>query len=239
MHADQLIDQLRSAVTNKDDAVFLQRFFKTGSGQYGEGDIFIGVRMPKIRQVCRQFSSLSIIEINKLLASKIHEVRMAGLIIMSMQMTSKATSVAYKKTVFNNYLKHSDKVNNWDLVDVSCRAVLGSYLYDKPRDILYKLARSNNLWERRMAIVSTWYFISKGDFADTLKIAKILQSDSHDLIHKAIGWMLREVGKKDRSTLLKFLDENAAKMPRTALRYAIEHLSHEQRLHYMAQKTLL
>jgi len=215
------------------DAIFLQRFFKTGPGEYGEGDQFIGLRVPQTRQICRDFFDLSIDQIETMLESPIHEHRLAGLIIMSNQAKSKKVSTSHKELLYELYLRRTDRINNWDLVDTSCRDVVGGYLMDKPRDILYQLAESNDLWERRIAIVSTWEFIRHGDLDDTFRLSKALKNDKQDLIHKASGWMLREAGKKDVNRLVEFLDENATTMPRTMLRYSIEKLPETQRRYYL------
>lgn len=215
------------------DAIFLQRFFKTGPGEYGEGDQFIGLRVPQTRQICRDFFDLSIDQIEVMLESPIHEHRLAGLIIMSNQAKSKKFPTNYKELLYELYLRRTDRINNWDLVDTSCRDVVGGYLMDKPRDILYQLAESSDLWERRIAIVSTWEFIRHGDLDDTFRLSKALKNDKQDLIHKASGWMLREAGKKDVNRLVEFLDENATTMPRTMLRYSIEKLPEAQRRYYL------
>ncbi len=215
------------------DAVFLQRFFKTGPGQYGEGDQFIGVRTPMTRLVCRDFKDLALSEIEKLMDSPIHEHRLAAAIIMTEQAKSRRTTKLEKKALFDLYLRRTDRLNNWDIIDVSCRDIVGGYLSDEPRDILYKLARSKNMWERRIAIVSTWQFIREYQLADTLKLAELLMKDEQDLIHKAVGWMLREAGKKDDQALKAFLDLHATVMPRTMLRYSIEKLPLETRSQYM------
>ena len=215
------------------DAIFLQRFFKTGPGEYGEGDQFIGLRVPQTRQICRDFFDLSIDQIETMLESPIHEHRLAGLIIMSNQAKSKKVSTSHKELLYELYLRRTDRINNWDLVDTSCRDVVGGYLMDKPRDILYQLAESNDLWERRIAIVSTWEFIRHGDLDDTFRLSKALKNDKQDLIHKASGWMLREAGKKDVNRLVEFLDENATTMPRTMLRYSIEKLPEAQGRYYL------
>ena len=215
------------------DAIFLQRFFKTGPGEYGEGDLFIGLRVPQTRQICRDFFELSIDQIEIMLGSPIHEHRLAGLIIMSNQAKSKKFPTNYKELLYELYLRRTDRINNWDLVDTSCRDVVGGYLMDKPRDILYQLAESSDLWERRIAIVSTWEFIRHGDLDDTFRLSKALKNDKQDLIHKASGWMLREAGKKDVNRLVEFLDENATTMPRTMLRYSIEKLPEAQGRYYL------
>lgn len=216
------------------DAEFLQRFFKTGEGQYGEGDIFLGIRVPTTRKTAAKYRGMGLDEIEKMLESPIHEHRLAGVIIMTEQ--AKRADQAGKKALFDLYLKRTDRMNNWDIVDLSCREVVGGYLMDKPRDVLYKLATSKDIWERRIAMVSTWQFIRVRQLDDTFAIAEILLHDKHDLIHKAVGWMLREAGKKDEAALKGFLDTHAAVMPRTALRYAIERLHPSDRTYYMTRK---
>jgi DNA alkylation repair enzyme len=210
-----------------DELKKIQRYFKTGPGEYGEGDEFIGVRMGQIFALAKEFIEMSPDEIEKLLESPIHEVRVGAVSIMDWQARSKKTPNERRKELFDLYLRRHDRINNWDLVDRSAPYVIGGYLFDKPRDILYKLARSKNIWERRTAIVSSGYFIRKGDIADTFKIAEMLLNDEQDLIHKATGWMLRASGGVDRQKLLSFLDQYAATMPRTALRYAsaVRHVS--------------
>lgn len=205
-------------------------FFKTGPGQYGEGDVFIGVTVPEQRIVAKKYKDLSLIEIEKLLESPIHEHRLTGLIILAGKRLS--------KVLFDFYLAHTDCVNNWDLVDSSASYIVGEWLVDKKdRSILYKLAQSKNFWERRIAIISTGAFIARKDFTDTLAISKLLLHDKHDLIHKAIGWMLREVGKRDQAKEEKFLKKHYKTMPRTMLRYSIERFSESKRHEYLA-KTL-
>ena len=211
-----------------------QRFFKTGEWQYGAGDKFMGIRVPVVRLVCKKFKDLPLTEVEKLLASPIHEHRLAALIIMVNQ--AKKADESGKKRLYDSYLKNIEQVNNWDLVDTSCPQIVGSYLLNKSHAPLYKLARSNNLWQKRIAMISTLNFIRAGQLADTFALAELLLQDDHDLIHKAIGWMLRCAGDVDREALLKFLDAHAHEMPRTALRYALEHLTPKQRLHYMSAK---
>jgi 3-methyladenine DNA glycosylase AlkD len=207
-------------------------FFKTGVGQYGEGDKFIGVTVPEQRKIAKKFNDLSLNEIGQLLKSPIHEERLVALFILVDQF--KKGDETTKKKIYDFYLSNTKKVNNWDLVDSSAGYIVGIYLYDKPKDILYQLARSKNLWERRIAMISTSYFIAQGDPKDALKIAEILIDDPHDLIQKAVGWMLREVGKRcSEKDLTSFLDKHAAAMPRTALRYSIERLPEPTRQHYL------
>jgi 3-methyladenine DNA glycosylase AlkD len=219
-----------------DELEKLRSYFKTGEGQYGEGDVFMGVRLGQVFELAREFIEMPPEELERLLESPIHEVRAGALSIMDKQARRKKTPESRRKELFDLYLRRTDRINNWDLVDVGCPYVVGGYLLDKPRDVLYELAHSESLWERRTAIVSTSYFIRKGDVDDTFEIAEILLDDDQDLIHKATGGWLREAGKKDHGRLLGFLDRYAATMPRTALRYAIERLDKEKRAHYLSMK---
>jgi 3-methyladenine DNA glycosylase AlkD len=214
----------------------IQRYFKTGAGEHSDSDKFIGVRMGQVFALAKEFMEMLPDEIEKLLESPIHEARVGAVSIMDWQARSKNTREARRKELFELYIRRHDRINNWDLVDRSAPYVVGGYLFDKPRDVLYKLARSKNVWERRTAVVSTYYFIRKGDVTDTFKIAEMLLNDQHDLIHKATGGWLREAGKKDSRRLLSFLDKYAATMPRTALRYAIEHLDKKKRGYYLSMK---
>ncbi|MBP7806984.1 DNA alkylation repair protein [Candidatus Saccharibacteria bacterium] len=233
MNANDLKTEL-NAHEDPTHAGLEQRFFKTYKGGYAEGDIFIGLRVPLIRKLTKAYATLPLSEIEELLESPIHEHRFAGLVIMTMQ-ARKADETSLRD-LYQLYLRRTDRINNWDLVDVSCRDVVGHYLYDKSRQPLYELAVSPHLWERRIAMVSTAYFIGKHDLNDTFKIAQLLLHDDHDLIHKAVGWMLREAGKKDEAQLLAFLDKYAAIMPRTALRYSLERLNQVDKQHYMTLK---
>jgi 3-methyladenine DNA glycosylase AlkD len=199
-------------------------------------DIIMGVRMGEVFALATEFMDMPLDEIEKLLESPIHEARVGAVSIMDFQARGKKTTEERKKELFDLYIRRHDRINRWDLVDRSAIYVVGSYLFDKPRDILYKLARSEDTWERRTAIVSTAYFIKHGDVEDTFKIAEILLNDDQDLIHKATGWMLRAAGEKDRQRLLRFLDQFAATMPRTSLRYAMEHFDKKQRDHYLSMK---
>ena len=224
------------AYRSPDELKKIQRYFKSGEGQYGQGDEFIGVRMGQVFALAKAFIDMAPGQIEILLESPIHEVRAGAVSIMDFQARSKKTPDKRRKELYDLYIRRHDRINNWDLVDRSAPYVVGGYLFDKPRDILYKLARSRNVWKRRTAIVSTYYFIREGDLADTFKIAEMLLNDKHDLIHKAIGGWLRAAGEKDRQLLLRFLDRHAAIMPRTALRYAIEHLDKDERNHYLSIK---
>lgn len=208
-------------------ARILQKFFKTGKGEYGEGDRFLGIPVPRLRVIARQYYQMPLPEVKKLLQSTIHEYRMTALLILVYRF--KKVGESEQKKIFHFYLKHIRWINNWDLVDVTCRDIVGGYLFDKDRSVLRSLAKSKNVWKRRIAIVSTWYFISRKQYADTLKIAKILLKDNHDLIHKAVGWMLREVGKRSLKTEEEFLKKYSRQMPRTMLRYAIERFTEKKR----------
>lgn len=214
-----------------EDITIIGHFFKTYKGGYGEGDQFLGVKVPPTRLVCKKYAEMPLAEIEKALDSPWHEVRLAAVIIMANQ--TKKGGEALKKALYDLYLRRTDRINNWDIVDTSCPFVVGNYLLDKPRNILYTLARSKQLWERRIAIVSTWAFIRAGQLEDTFKIAELLLADTHDLIHKAVGWMLREAGKRDRPALVAFLNTHHKQMPRTALRYAIEHFDEPTRKKYL------
>ena len=223
-----------NSLANKKQAEISQRFFKTGKGEYGEGDIFLGIKVPIQRKAASRFKDLPLKDIEQLLHSKIHEYRMTAIIILVNQFKKADEDV--KEKIYKLYLRNIKWVNNWDLVDSSARYIIGEYLLDKPRDILYKLAKSKMLWERRIAIISTFAFIRDNDFADVIKLAKILLNDKHDLMHKGCGCMLIEVGKKSdqgEKELIKFLDKYTLKMPRTSLRYAIERLSEMKRKYYL------
>jgi 3-methyladenine DNA glycosylase AlkD len=213
-------------------AAGLQRFFKTGAGEYGEGDRFIGLTLPQIRAEVRALRSLPLAETEKLLDSPWHEVRTLAVALLAEQYPRVVP--ATQRAIYALYLRRTDRINNWDLVDISAPRVVGAHLIGRSRAPLRRLARSKSLWERRIAMVSTYAFIRRGDFEDALQIARLLLRDQHDLIHKAVGWMLREVGKKDERVLREFLDAHAPDMPRTTLRYAIERLSPSLRAHYMA-----
>jgi len=229
--ADQFVARLATHVS-PDERDKLRRYFKTGPGDYGEGDVFAGVRMRDVFALAREFVDMPPDEIEALLDSPVHEVRAGALSIMDKAARRKRTPPARRRELFDLYLRRMDRIDNWDLVDLAAPYVVGGYLYDKPRDVLYELAGSANLWERRTAMVSTLYFARQGDLDDIYGIAEALLADDHDLIHKAVGGMLREAGKHDRPRLLAFLDRHAAAMPRTMLRYASEHLDPDQRAHY-------
>jgi 3-methyladenine DNA glycosylase AlkD len=213
------------------------RFFKVYDGGYSENDSFLGCTVPATRMVAKQYYDMPLLELDKLIASKWHEDRLLALIILVRQY--KHGSEAEQKAIYEFYLAHTTRVNNWDLVDMSAEFIVGPYLEHRPEkmEVLRRLAGSDDLWERRIAMLATFDYIKKGSADDALAIADILLYDSHDLIQKAVGWMLREIGKRvDRAPLLQFLDRHAATMPRTTLRYAIEHLSSEQKAYYMGLK---
>ncbi|NCN53056.1 DNA alkylation repair protein [Candidatus Wolfebacteria bacterium] len=216
---------------DKEGAKVYSSFFKTGKGQYGEGDYFLGITMPQQRLIAKKYTHLSIKEIEQLIHSKVHEYRMTALIIWTYQY--KEADRIKREKIYKAYIKNLKWINNWDLIDVTTPRIVGGYLLDKDRKILYKLAKSKNLWERRVAILTTFNFITKNDFKDALKISEILLKDEHALIHKAVGWMLREVGKRDIKQLEKFLKKYYKKMPRTMLRYSIEKFSEKKRKKYL------
>lgn len=225
---------IRSAIRNladADRAKHAQRYFKTGPGEYGEGDCFLGLRMPQIRALVKQFGVVSVSTIKALLKSRWHEERMLALLLMVHRY--KKSDESEREELYLLYLDSTEYINNWDLVDLSARDIVGAWLYTRSRKPLYTLARSDSLWERRIAMLSTSHFIGKNDFDDALKLAKILLQDEHDLMHKAVGWMLREIGKRDRNREEEFLLKHYRKMPRTMLRYAIEHFPEKLRKAYL------
>jgi len=234
-NAEQFIEALYANQLDKERKK-IQRYFKTGESKYGEGDIFIGVRMGTVFDLAKAFIDIPLDQIEMLLESEIHEARAGAVKIMALQSKHKKTTDDERRALFELYLRRHDYINNWDLVDLGAWDVVGRYLADKPRDVLYELARSDNLWERRTAMLSTLHFIRQGDFDDAFKLAEMMLDDDEDLIHKPIGGMLRETGKHDRDRLKAFLDQHAATMPRTALRYAIEHFDKAERQRYLNMK---
>lgn len=218
-------------LSNPRKAQVLSGFFKTGKGQYGEGDVFLGISVPDQRKVAIKHKNLSLEQIQNLLLSKIHEYRLTALLIL-VQKYNKSDNKTRKK-IFDFYIRNIKNINNWDLVDLSAENILGDYLFDKDKKLLYLLAKLDNLWEKRISIISTFYFIKNKQYKDALKISQILLGDKHDLIHKAVGWMLREIGKRDQKTLEDFLKKHLKKISRTALRYAIEHFSKAKRQSYL------
>jgi len=204
-----------------------KRFFKTGKGEYGEKDKFLGVRVPNLRKIAKKYKNIDYDDILELLKSEFHEERLTALFILIHKFKKD------RETVYNIYINNLKYVNNWDLVDTTAPHIVGAHLFDKDKSILYKLANSKILWERRVVILSTFYFIKKNEFKDTIEISKILLNDKEDLIHKAVGWMLREVGKRDINVLEDFLKMHYKNMPRTMLRYAIEKFPEEKRKKYL------
>ncbi len=222
-------------LSNPEKAKVYQRFFKTGKGQYGEGDVFLGLTVPQSRKIAKQFLNINLAELENHLSSKFHEERLIALLIL----VEKYKIESDKKKIFDFYLENTKSINNWDLVDLSAPNIIGDFLYHFGKEypiykvLLKKLAESSNLWEKRIAIVSTFAFIRQNEFNETLHISKILLSDKHDLIHKAVGWMLREVGKRDEKILKEFLKDNYDSVPRTTLRYAIERFDEKERLRFL------
>jgi len=227
---DSLIKELEKA-GDAEQAEMAQRFFKTEKGQYGEGDVFLGIKVPVQRSIAKKYFGLSLPKIKELLKSKIHEHRLVGFIILDGKY--KKASEEERENIFNFYLQNIKRVNNWDLVDLSAPNIVGNFLLKRDKKILYKIVHSENLWERRVAIISTFAFIRRDEFGDTLAISELLLKDKHDLIHKAVGWMLREVGKRDLEVEENFLKQHYKNMPRTMLRYAIERFEEEKRKKYL------
>lgn len=230
MKANDIIAALKTQ-GNAEKAKHAQRFFKTAPGEYGEGDVFLGIRVPELRREVKRCRGLSLAENLKLLRSKFHEVRLFALLLLVD--TYQRGDESVRLAVFNKYLSHTGYINNWDLVDSSAHQIVGVQLCGGPTDLLDKLATSSQLWERRIAIIATFAMIRRGSFDDTLRLADILLKDSEDLIHKAVGWMLREVGNRDRRVEEVFLQKHYQKMPRTMLRYAIEKFPEKLRRAYL------
>ena len=226
----QIQQRLRS-FASKEKAALLMGFFKTGPGQYGEGDRFLGVMVPQTRMVVKEFREAPLPEVAKLLRSPWHEDRLCALLLLVSKF-ERGDDVQRKK-IFDLYLKNTRYINNWDLVDLSAHKIVGPSLDGGSRALLYRLARSKSLWERRIAVLATFHYIPRSDFDDSLVLAELLLDDDHDLMHKAVGWMLREVGKKDVSVLEGFLKKHHRRMPRTALRYAIERFPEAKRKRYL------
>ena len=227
MEIKQEIKQLADPVRAKHS----QGFFKTGKGEYGEGDVFLGLTMPQIRVIAKKhFKEISLGDVQKLVENQYHEFRMCGLVILTYKYEKFEEE---RQEIYDFFLKNTKYINNWDLVDVTIPKTVGYYLIDKDRSILYKLVRSSDLWERRIAVLATFPFIRNNDFKDCIVLSEILLKDKHDLIHKAVGWMLREIGKRDETVLTKFLDKHVKEMPRTMLRYSIERLEESKRKEYL------
>jgi 3-methyladenine DNA glycosylase AlkD len=228
-----IIKQLTS-LGSKKRAEINSYFFKTGKGEYGEGDIFLGITMPVIRKQVKKYTDIPLTDTLSLLASKYHEIRMFALQVMVTKY--KKATPAEKRIIFNSYLKNTKFINNWDLIDTSAEHIIGAHLFDKSRTKLYSLMKSKNLWNRRISILATFYFIRRSDFTDTITISKHLLNDTEDLMHKAVGWMLREVGKRNITILETYLREHYTTMPRTMLRYAIEKFPEKRRKAYLHGK---
>jgi len=222
-------------LANRRYAETASRYFKTAPGQYGAGDRFLGIRVPVLRRLARKYQAVSLREVSALLASPWHEERLLALLVLVRQYSR--ADAPRRKAIYELYLRRRAHVNNWDLVDCSAARILGAQLRDGNRTPLLRLAKSAHLWERRMAVIATFDYIERGEFDDALRVARLLLDDPHDLIHKAVGWMLREVGKRSRSTEEAFLRQHAKRMPRTMLRYAIERFPERLRRRYLAFET--
>ena len=231
--AAKIIKELKK---NRDleKAKFLQRFFKTGKGEYGEGDQFLGIVVPIQRKIAQKNLLLPLGEIEKLLTSPFHEIRLTAVFILCYQYQKSLKE--NKKKIFQFYLQHTEKINGWDLVDASSHKIVGDYLLEKDKKILFSLVQSKSLWQRRISIIATFTFIRNNHFSTTIQLSKILLQDKEDLMHKAVGWMLREIGKREEQILIQFLEENVTKMPRVMLRYAIEKFSKEERKKWLSLK---
>lgn len=228
------IEEEMQKLANPEKAKILSGFFKTGKGEYGEGDIFLGIRVPEQRKIANKYSDLPLKDIQKLLLSKVHEYRLVALLMLIRQY--RKVSETGGKEIFDFYLANTRHINNWDLVDLSAPNIMGDYLMDKDRAILYKLVKSDNLWEKRIAIMATFTFIRSNQFEDTFRIAEICLYDQHDLIHKAVGWMLREIGKRNQAKEEEFLNRYLSEMPRTMLRYAVERFDEQKRRSYLKDR---
>lgn len=230
MRASDICVRLRK-LGSRQRACVLKRFFKTAPGEYGEGDVFVGLRVPEIRKLSQEYQALPLTEIIRLLKSPIHEARLLALVILVRAYAQGEASI--QERIFNLYLQNTRFINNWDLVDVSAEHIIGAYLKDRNRSPLKALATSDLLWDRRISILATFHYIKRGEFAWTLRIAELLLRDPEDLVHKAVGWMLRETGKRDRPAEEKFLKAHCKIMPRTMLRYAIEKFPEKLRQQYL------
>ena len=226
--------ELRAAA-DPSRAALLQRFFKTGPGEYAEGDRFLGLTVPQVRAIAAKHQSLPLVDLEALLASPWHEERLLALITLVRQYAH--GTAAQRNAIYRLYRRNTGRINNWDLVDCSAGSIVGAHLAGRDRRVLEQLARSPLLWERRIAIVSTFFYIRHGELRPTLRLAELLLDDEHDLIHKAVGWMLREVGKQDRAALQRFLNAHAPRMPRTMLRYAVERFPERLRQRYLRAGT--
>ena len=233
MHKAETIKKELKKIADKDKAIQLSRFFKTGKGEYGEGDLFIGIKVPDQRKIAKLFTNTELLEIEKLLDDPVHECRLTALLILIDKY--KNADENFKEKIVEFYLSKTPRINNWDLVDLSAPQIIGNFYFNREKDRLYKLVKSSSLWEQRIAVVSTYYFIKKDDFIEILAFSEMLLEHKHDLIHKATGWMLRETGKRNLSVLRDFLDVHHKVMPRTMLRYSIEKLDDTERRKYMSK----
>ena len=231
---ESIVAQLNT-LASEERAKITRSFFKTGQGTYAEHDQFIGIRVPTLREMAKEHMSLDLPNVLKLLDSPIHEQRLLALIIWTVQYKQNCTSNVERENIYSAYIKSWQHINNWDLVDTTTPHIMGEHLLNRPRNILYQWSTAKNLWQRRMSIVATWAFIKRGDLEDTFKLATTLILDKEDLMHKAVGWMLREAGKKDQSRLIKHLETHRHQMPRTMLRYSIEQFSFEERKHFLSK----
>jgi len=228
------IKRLLRSFASKEKAALLMRFFKTGPGQYGEGDRFLGIMVPQTRQVVKEFRDAPLPAVMKLLRSPWHEERLCALLLLVNKF--QRGDDALRKRIFGLYMRNTRHINNWDLVDLSAHKIVGPYLDGGSRALLYRLVRSMNIWERRIAVIATFHYVARSEFRDSLALAEMLLDDDHDLMHKAVGWMLREVGKKDVAVLEGFLKRHHGRMPRTALRYAIERFPEAKRKRYLRKE---
>ena len=235
MHSVAVIVAQLKALASEERAQITRRFFKTGKGTYSENDLFIGIRVPELRLLAKEHISLSIVETMELLDSPIHEQRHLALLIWTLQYKRKATTETKRVDIYDAYIESWKHVNNWDLVDTTTPHIMGEHLLNRSRNILHKWCSDTNLWKRRMSIVATWAFIKRGDLDDTFSLATKLLRDKEDLMHKAVGWMLREAGKRDSSRLVKYLELHRHDMPRTMLRYSIEKFTAKERQYFLSK----
>ena len=229
-----IIQQMRS-LASEERAEITRRFFKTGAGSYSEGDQFIGIRVPELRELAKKHITLSLTDVQTLLDSSIHEQRHLALLIWTLQYQRKSTTHSMREEIYQAYIQSWKHINNWDLVDTTTPHVMGEHLHTRNRDILFEWSKDSNLWKRRMSIVATWAFIKRADLDDTFTLATILLQDKEDLMHKAVGWMLREAGKRDQARLTEYLETHRHDMPRTMLRYSIEKYDAKTRKHFLSK----
>lgn len=235
MYSDLHNELLKLGDTNH--AILLSRFFQTGKGQYGEGDKFIGLRVPQVRKIARLYANATLPDLDAILQSPWHEERLLALVVLTKQFERAKKDEEKQRLIAAFYLEHTNRINNWDLVDVSAAKIIGPWFAANPKErkTLVRLARSKNVWERRMSAIASFSLIRAGDTDEAIKIFEILLKDKHDLIHKAVGWMVREMGKRDKKRTLAFLEKHATTMPRTALRYALEKFDEPTRKHFMSR----